>query len=85
MLDADQHLVAPVITPPNTIDTPVYSAVGSVDESSGRYGDYWGAAPDPANPFNVWLIGEYNIAASTGMSTFIESASSVAISPPHHR
>jgi hypothetical protein len=71
MLDGDQNAIS---TPPNKIDTPVYAAVGSVPDTSGRYGDYWGAAADPADPSKAWLIGEYNISPS-GMSTFIGSAS----------
>ena len=78
MVDADQSVGAPY-----TIDTLVYSAVGTVDDTSGRYGDYAGASPDPTDPFGVWFFGEYNV-DPTGMSTFIESGS-FALGLPSHK
>ena len=79
MVDGDQFVQAP-----NTIDTLVYSAVGSVDDTSGRYGDYWGASPDPSNPFGVWFVGQYNVDPA-GMSTFIENAAFGGPGVPSHK
>jgi hypothetical protein len=58
---------------------------GTANESSTRYGDFFGAGVDPSDPTIVWVAGEYhNIAAgSCGYafncwSTFIGSITGVA-------
>ena len=58
--------------PANTLEPSIIIASGSVADTSGRYGDYFGAASDPSAS-NVWVAGEYH----TGMpwSTFIENSS----------
>lgn len=39
--------------------TPVTVIAGTGPETSGRYGDYFGATVDPSNPLVVWEAGEY--------------------------
>jgi len=65
--------------PVNTIGTPQVLRVGAGAEAiacSGgvcRYGDYFGAARDPADPTVVWVAGEYGTAS--GWATFIAAMS----------
>ena len=49
---------------PNTMSGSILLRAGDVVHTSGRWGDYLGAAVDPANPSCVWLVGQY--AKSTG-------------------
>src|SRR5213594_1697286 len=62
--------------PPNTIGAPQVIRAGEGPEASGcpnnsvcRYGDYFGASQDPADPGIVWVAGEYGTA--NGWATFI--------------
>ena len=62
--------------PPNTIGASQVIRLGDGPEASGcpnnsvcRYGDYFGASPDPLEPGIVWVAGEYGTA--TGWATFI--------------
>src|SRR5437870_4137016 len=62
--------------PPNTIGASQVIRLGEGPEASGcpnnsvcRYGDYFGASPDPLEPGIVWVAGEYGTA--TGWATFI--------------
>src|SRR5256885_12587699 len=62
--------------PPNTIGAPQVIRAGEGPEASGcpnnsvcRYGDYFGASQDPADPGIVWVSGEYGTAP--GWATFI--------------
>ena len=57
--------------PANAVAQPITLQVGSAIDSSGRYGDYFGAAPDPSDPTLVWVGGEYN--ANSAWSTVIGS------------
>jgi len=45
--------------PPNTMSGSVLLRAGDVLHTSGRWGDYLGAAVDPNWPDCVWLVGEY--------------------------
>ncbi len=45
--------------PPNTMTGSSLLRVGEVPHTSGRWGDYLGAAVDPSFPECVWLVGEY--------------------------
>jgi len=45
--------------PPNTMSGSVLLRAGDVLHTSGRWGDYLGAAVDPNFPDCVWLVGEY--------------------------
>lgn len=45
--------------PPNTMTGSVLLRAGQVAHTSGRWGDYLGAAVDPTFPECVWLVGEY--------------------------
>jgi hypothetical protein len=44
---------------PNTLSPMVVLQAGSAVHTSGRWGDYMGAAVDPVNPACIWLVGEY--------------------------
>ena len=44
---------------PNTMSGSGLLRGGEVVHTSGRWGDYLGAAVDPANPSCVWVVGEY--------------------------
>lgn len=60
--------------PSNTLESPIILASGSVADTSGRYGDYFGAASDPSVA-RVWVAGEYH--TSTTWSTFIGSTAAI--------
>jgi hypothetical protein len=60
------------ISDPNTLAQPIFLVKGSVNENSGRYGDYDGIAIDSNT--NIWVSHEYNKIQS-GWSTFIASLS----------
>ncbi len=47
--------------PANTLQTPVALALGTAPDTSGRYGDYFGAAADPTSGF--WVAGEYRVSS----------------------
>jgi hypothetical protein len=50
--------------PANTLATPQTLQTGSANDTTGRYGDYFGAALDPSNPSIVWVAGEYHTTAT---------------------
>jgi hypothetical protein len=53
------------IAPIQTLDPAILLRAGSASAASqGRYGDYFSASPDPANPTCAWLYGEYMKAAT---------------------
>jgi hypothetical protein len=58
----------------NTLAPPVYLTKGSASDTSGRYGDYAGAAVDSQS--NVWITSEFN-KNPLGWSTHIASLSHV--------
>lgn len=62
--------------PANTLESSIILASGSVADTSGRYGDYFGAASDPSVA-RVWVAGEYHISAT--WSTFIGSTTPIVI------
>jgi hypothetical protein len=43
---------------------------GSIADSSTRYGDYFGAGTDPANPSVVWVAGEYDSQTTGSCGSF---------------
>ena len=45
--------------PPNTMSGSWLLREGEVAKSSGRWGDYLGAAVDPSDPSCVWVVGQY--------------------------
>jgi hypothetical protein len=70
---------------PNTVEPPLYYALGTASDNSGRYGDYFGAAVDPSDTTIVWTAGEYGstncfITCSYQWATFITSMKTVT--PP---
>jgi hypothetical protein len=46
--------------PVNTYRAPITIALGFSSDASGRWGDYFGAAVDPASPSHVWVEGTYS-------------------------
>ena len=62
--------------PPGLLQVPVIVRVGTGPETTWcplglcRYGDYFGASFDPADPASVWLAGEFGRGAS-GWGTYI--------------
>jgi len=45
--------------PPGTMSDSSLLTAGEVPHFSGRWGDYLGAAVDPADPSTVWVVGQY--------------------------
>jgi hypothetical protein len=72
-----------ITDPSNSLETPQTLVIGSQIANSTRYGDYFGAAVDPANSTNIWIAGEYQNAklGTTGCggpdcwSTYISAVS----------
>jgi hypothetical protein len=62
--------------PANSLQTPAVVINGTAAETSGRYGDYFGAAVDPSNPQLVWGVGQYGTAR--GWATYVFSSSVIA-------
>jgi hypothetical protein len=46
--------------PPSTLSTTSIVRAGNVVHTSGRWGDYLGAAVDPSATSCVWIVGEYS-------------------------
>lgn len=53
-------------TPDGTFTAPVTIAQSSGPHVGDRYGDYFGAGRDPANPGLIWVVGETATAAGDG-------------------
>jgi len=51
---------------PNTMSGSTLLRAGEVVHTSGRWGDYQGAAVDPADPTCVWVVGQYAKDTSSG-------------------
>lgn len=49
-----------------TLTAPMTLEAGQGTFTNGRWGDYSGAAPDPANPTDVWVAGEYEPSTNNG-------------------
>jgi hypothetical protein len=64
--------------PLNTLSASKTIKVGSADETTGRYGDYFGAGLDPSNSSQVWVAGEYVSTSGGVWSTFIASVKIVS-------
>ena len=64
-------------TADGTWTQPVVVARSATPYRGNRYGDYFGAAADPADPATVWVAGESgtDIAGGVGWSTYVASAS----------
>jgi len=56
------------VDPPNTlvVSLPLRLGGGAQTSSSGRMGDFYGAAMDPADPGKVWVAAEYIRATAAG-------------------
>ena len=58
----------------NTLQAPLLLKAGASPDTSGRYGDYFGAGLDPSVAGKVWVSGEYHKASSSKpWSTWIAS------------
>jgi hypothetical protein len=53
----------------NSINMPQYLKLGTANELSNRYGDYFAASSDPSNSSVIWVAGEYHSMAT--WSTYI--------------
>jgi hypothetical protein len=61
---------------PNTMSGSSLLRAGEVVHTSGRWGDYMGAAVDPAHPTCVWVVGEYaRSTAGANWGTYIGATS----------
>jgi hypothetical protein len=49
-----------VTDPINSLGMSQTIVTGNANDTSGRYGDYFGAGLDPSNPSIVWVAGEYH-------------------------
>jgi len=57
-------------------------AVGAAPETSGRYGDYFGAAADPLDGGRIWLGGELGPAADAPRLGWRTVLAAVRLGPP---
>jgi hypothetical protein len=80
-LSVEPEVVAVGRTPDGTFTNPVVIAQSASAYLGDRYGDYFGAARDPANPGLVWVAGEEgsDVAGGRGWATTVAS---VAITAP---
>lgn len=53
----------------NTLKPALILVSGSATDTSGRYGDYFGAAVDPSSPTTIWVAREYHPVTSSNWST----------------
>jgi hypothetical protein len=53
-----KHLIS---QSPDSIQEPQALKLGTENELSDRYGDYFAASPDPANESEIWIAGEYHV------------------------
>jgi len=44
----------------NSIKEPQFLKLGTANELSNRYGDYFAASSDPSNTSIIWVAGEYH-------------------------
>src|SRR5713226_10163860 len=68
---------------PTSFDNPITLAQGLASYQNGttnRWGDYSGAARDPANPAHVWLTAEYQ-ASATDAGNWGTATGEIAIQP----
>ncbi len=63
----------------DNIEKPQVFKQGLWYDSSERYGDYFGAAPDPSNELYAWFAGEYHRSASPYWSTYVATTNPQAI------
>lgn len=56
--------------PANSLALPRTLKTGNAADTSTRYGDYFGAALDPADPTVVWVAGEYHDSSTGSCQTF---------------
>ena len=70
--------------PDGTLTSPVVIAQSASAYLGERYGDYFGAARDPASPGLVWVAGEAgtDVAGSRGWDTSVASVSITAPGAP---
>jgi len=80
-LSVEPEIVAVGRTPDGAFTNPVVIAQSVSAYLGERYGDYFGAARDPANPDLVWVAGEAgtDVAGARGWATTVAS---VAITAP---
>ena len=45
---------------PSSIEDPQYLKLGTANELSNRYGDYFAASSDPSSGSMIWVAGEYH-------------------------
>lgn len=68
--------------PQESLESMQVLKTGSAPDTSGRYGDYFGAARDPSNTTNVFVAGEIHSVTSSSpspWSTFIGDTSYVSV------
>jgi FG-GAP-like repeat/CARDB/Divergent InlB B-repeat domain/FG-GAP repeat len=67
---ADVRVTGRLLTdPPDTVQPSIQLHPGLTYNTSGRWGDYFGAALDPSDPTKVWVVGEYAESSSIGWGT----------------
>lgn len=65
--------------PAGTVEQPLTLKAGNSTNTSSRYGDYFGAGVDPANPAIVWGDGEYGSTNGGSWTTFIGALKTIAL------
>jgi len=80
------QLVAVGRAPDGSLSAPAVVAQSAGQHEGGRYGDYFGAARDPAHPELVWVAGEYGVDVQgvRGWSTSLAAVqvTSAGVTPP---
>ena len=67
--------------PSSSLEAPVLVKSGTADDTSGRYGDYFGAGtdPNPTNNSTFWVSGEYRASSAfSNWNTVIGQVGSLA-------
>jgi hypothetical protein len=64
--------------PIGSLAQPKNLKLGSADQTTGRYGDYFGAGVDPSSTTTVWVAGEYTSNTGGVWSTFIANMTVVS-------
>lgn len=61
---------------PNTMQGSTLIKAGETVHTSGRWGDYFGAAVDPEHPSCIWIVGEFaKVTLGRDWSTYLASTS----------
>jgi hypothetical protein len=69
------------VRPDGQVATPLDVLPGSAPQTSGRFGDYSGAARDPSDPSRVWLSAQVGMAVAGTSLDWASGIASVRVPP----